>query len=98
MSKTKWMVCPVCEGEGKTINPAIDCNGLTAQDFAEDPNFAEDYWGGAYDIICRGCKGQRVVTKERIEELQQNAEDRKLAALEDGDYEAYQGCRDWRYG
>ena len=98
MAKDKWIVCPVCDGEGKTVNPNIDSHGLTAEDFYEDPDFAEEYMSGTYDITCRGCKGQRVVTKERIEKLQQNAEDRELAAREDGNYEAYRGCRDWRWG
>lgn len=96
--KTKWTVCPVCDGEGKTVNPAIDSHGLTAEDFNEDPDFSEDYKSGLYDITCRGCDGQRVVEKTRIKELQQNSEDRALAAREDGDYEAYQGSRDWRWG
>jgi hypothetical protein len=27
-------VCPRCEGEGSHVNPAVDGNGLTAEDFA----------------------------------------------------------------
>jgi hypothetical protein len=96
--KTKWIVCPVCDGEGTTVNPNIDAHGLTAEDFYEDPDFAEDYKRGTYDIPCRGCDGRRVVQPERIEELQQNAEDRRLAAREDGNYEAYSVAGDWRYG
>jgi hypothetical protein len=96
MAKIKWILCPVCNGDGKTVNPAIDAHGLTAEDFREDPDFAEAYWSGAYDITCRGCNGHRVVTRERIEELQQHAEDRVLAAHEDGNYEG--GLHDWRYG
>src|SRR5262245_37322369 len=96
--KKEWFVCPVCEGEGKTVNPAIDCHGLTREDFADDPDFAEDYRRGAYDITCRGCKGLRVVTAERIEELERKAEDRAYAAAEDGNWEGYRGARDWRWG
>jgi hypothetical protein len=96
MAKVKWVLCPVCEGDGKTVNPAIDCNGLTAEDFREDPDFAEDYWSGVYDITCRACNGHRVVPEERIKELEQNAEDRELAAREDGNWEG--GVRDWRWG
>lgn len=95
---TKWIVCPVCEGEGKTVNPNIDAHGLSAADFAEDPDFAEEYMSGTYDITCGGCNGLRVVTEERIEELHRNAEDRRLAARENGDYEAYRVAGDWRYG
>lgn len=94
----KWIVCPVCDGEGKTVNPDIDSNGLTAEDFRDDPDFAEDYMSGAYDIQCRACKGLRVVEPKRMDELQRNAEDRRLAARENGDWESYQGAGDFRYG
>jgi hypothetical protein len=93
-----WIVCPVCEGEGKTVNPNIDCNGLTREDFDEDPDFREDYMSGVYDITCAACHGNRVVKQARIRELEQNAEDRRLAARENGDYEAYCGASDWRFG
>jgi hypothetical protein len=96
--KKKYMVCPVCEGEGKTVNPSIDAHGLTREDFAEDPDFAESYWRGDYDIQCRACNGQRVVTPKRIKELAQNADDRRLAAREDGDWEGYCVSGDWRFG
>jgi hypothetical protein len=54
-------VCEDCRGHGTRVNPAIDGNGLSADDFAEDPDFAEDYWAGRYDITCETCKGLRVV-------------------------------------
>lgn len=31
-----YEVCPRCEGKGKHVNPAIDGNGLSAEDFAEE--------------------------------------------------------------
>jgi DnaJ-class molecular chaperone len=93
-----WLVCPVCNGEGKTVNPNIDCNGLTAEDFAEDPDFAFDYKHGMYDIQCQACHGKRVVKQARIKELEQNAEDRRLAARENGGFEGYCGAGDWRLG
>jgi hypothetical protein len=96
--KDPWMLCPVCNGEGTTVNPNIDANGLTADDFLEDPDFREDYMSGVYDITCAACNGLRVVKTERIVELAQNAEDRRLAAREDGDYEGYSVAGDWRFG
>lgn len=56
----KWEVCSVCAGEGKHVNPAIDCGGLSAEDFDEDPEFAEMYFDGAYDVPCNRCEGRRV--------------------------------------
>jgi DNA-directed RNA polymerase subunit RPC12/RpoP len=99
MTKKEWIVCPVCGGDGKTVDPNIDANGLTREDFHhEDPDFAADYFSGAYDITCRGCDGKRVVKPERLEELAHNAEDRALAARENGDYEGYRMAHDWRFG
>jgi hypothetical protein len=93
-----WIVCPVCNGEGKTVNPNIDAHGLTREDFDEDPDFAEDYMAGVYDITCAACNGMRVVKRQRIRQLEQAAEDRALAARENGDWESYSVARDWRYG
>jgi len=98
MAKTKYHVCPVCRGEGKTVNPNIDADGLTAEDFREDPDLAEMYMSGVYDITCMACNGMRVVTKARMKELAHNAEDRRLRAMEDGDYESYRVAGDYRFG
>lgn len=57
----RFDVCPTCEGKGSHVNPSIDCNGLTAEDFHEDPDFAEEYFQGSYDVTCYGCGGRRVV-------------------------------------
>jgi len=57
----KWEVCDLCRGNGKHVNQSIDCNGLTAEDFYEDPDFFDDYCNGVYDVICNECKGRRVV-------------------------------------
>lgn len=54
----KWEVCHLCNGKGSHVNPSIDCNGLTSEDFAEDPDFAEDYFGGMYDQTCNCCGGR----------------------------------------
>ena len=60
MLPTKWEVCPVCRGEGKHVNPGIDAGGLSA-DYANDPDFMDDYMDGVYDVPCNRCKGKRVV-------------------------------------
>lgn len=58
---TKMEVCPVCDGHGKHVNPSIDSGGLSAEDFDEDPEFAEDYMRGTYDVTCNRCGGNNVV-------------------------------------
>lgn len=57
----KYEVCWRCEGEGKHTKPSIDGNGLTAEDFYEDPDFSEAYFSGRYDVICSECQGNRVI-------------------------------------
>lgn len=56
-----YTVCPTCNGKGTHVNPSIDYNGLTREDFDEDPDFEEGYFNGAYDVACYQCKGKRVV-------------------------------------
>ncbi len=58
---TRWGVCPTCNGNGTHVDPSIDCNGLTTEDFAEDPDFREEYMAGRYDTTCYECGGRRVV-------------------------------------
>jgi predicted methyltransferase len=93
-----FILCPVCEGRGTTVDPAIDAHGLTRADFANDPEFEREYFGGMYDIECRACKGKRVVPKSYLRVLERHAKEREQAASEDGDWEALSGAKDWRYG
>lgn len=57
----KWAVCPVCDGKGSHVNPSIDANGLSREQFEDDPDFAEQYWNGTYDQTCTRCKGRTTV-------------------------------------
>ena len=57
----EWGICPLCDGKGHHVNPGIDCNGLTQEDFEADPGFREDYIAGVYDVQCFSCEGRRVV-------------------------------------
>lgn len=84
-------VCWRCDGRGTHTKPGIDDHGLTAEDFAEDPDFAEDYYRGRYDVTCSVCKGRNVidVPDDRVawSELQQKAHENFLKWQED----------DWRH-
>lgn len=91
---TKWEVCDVCQGRGVHVNPSIDCNGLTADDFADDPDLAEDYLRGVYDVPCNQCHGRTTVLAvdwDRLsdderdayqKQLDAEAADRRYAAME----------------
>lgn len=75
----KYEVCGTCDGKGHHVNPSIDSNGLSAEDFDEDPDFREDYFEGRYDVACNECGGARVVpamdedrtTKEEREKVEE---------------------------
>ena len=54
-------VCWLCDGEGHHVDPSIDRNGLSADELYEDPDFADEYFNGGYDITCNECHGRRVV-------------------------------------
>lgn len=60
-------VCERCEGDGKHVNPAVECEGggITgsemAEILAENPDFMTDYMGGTYDIRCEVCNGEKVI-------------------------------------
>ena len=98
----KWLICPICKGDGTYVNPNIDAHGLTTEDFQEDPTFMEDYFEGVYNVPCKTCSGSGKLLRSEWssikQRLEQAAEDRKLAAREDGNYEAYRGAGDYRYG
>lgn len=57
----KWEVCDRCDGEGKHVNPAIDGNGISREDFDQDPDFEEAYFAGRYDVTCEECKGRTTI-------------------------------------
>jgi hypothetical protein len=57
-----YEVCSRCRGEGKHTNPAIDGNGITAEEFDRDwdDESKEAYFAGDYDVLCGECGGKRV--------------------------------------
>ena len=59
-------VCGTCNGKGTHVNPSIDAQGLTREDFDNnDPDFQENYFSGAYDVACYECRGNKVVAAPR---------------------------------
>ncbi len=56
----KFEVCHRCDGHGHHDHPAFS-NGISQQDFAEDPDFREDYLRGRFDVPCSECHGKNVI-------------------------------------
>jgi len=68
--KSTKIVCPTCKGTGSHVNPSIDGNGLTFEDFQDDPDFEESYFNGDYDVTCRDCNGNNVIDEINFEEME----------------------------
>jgi|GEM_PF-869704 len=78
----QYVVCPTCDGKGSHVNPSIDAGGISSEEFYDDPDFAEDYMSGTYDVSCYECGGKRVVPEIAYDRL--NAEQKAaVEALEE---------------
>ncbi len=74
--EVRFEVCPTCDGRGSHVNPSIDAHGLTAEDFYEDPDFRDEYFGGAYDQPCNECGGASTVPIPRDETIWKAIQDK----------------------
>lgn len=79
----KRIVCSRCEGTGKHVNPNIDGHGIDPQEFIDDPEFEENYFGGLYDVTCEECKGERVLDVVDEKKLTKKMRDRYYRALDE---------------
>lgn len=60
--QSSFQVCGTCQGRGTHVNPAIDCGGITASEWAEWDDYEKDYYmSGAYDVTCNQCNGEKVI-------------------------------------
>ena len=65
-SALQRVVCPCCDGEGRYVNPAIDGNGISAEEWGEwTDESRENYLTGVYDVVCEECGGENVVLRLR---------------------------------
>lgn len=91
----KYEVCGRCEGEGSHVNPNVECDGggFTASEWneacSEDPEFADHYFGGLYDIKCKECDGKRVVLVIDKDAIHTDEQKEDLAKLEKQREEEY---------
>lgn len=83
------IVCYTCQGTGKTVNPSIDGNGITASEMEElGEDFREDYLSGVYDVTCRTCHGKNVIAVLDREACNRNPKLRLLLKLKDKEDES----------
>ena len=56
---SKWAICGQCDGEGKHVNPSIDCGGITQSEWENEWDYEEReaYMSGRYDVQCQACGG-----------------------------------------
>jgi len=65
----QFVVCDECRGKGSHLVEGMRGAVYTWEDFEEDPDFRNDYFGGAYDVPCETCHGERLVTEPEREAL-----------------------------
>lgn len=87
----KWVVCTVCDGKGSHVNPAIDAGGISAEQFHDDPDFADEYRRGTYDQTCNRCRGRTTVPG--VDWTQLTAEQRTAYEAQLDDDAAYEAER-----
>lgn len=86
-------VCPGCRGTGSHVNPSIDGNGLTREDFDNDPDFAEGYMRGDYDVTCQECDGANVV--DELDEERCKPADLAAFRLQEAEYQRDYDSERW---
>lgn len=58
----EFQLCDLCRGKGTHVNPSIDSNGITEEDWHDwDDDEKEGYFNGMYDVDCYCCGGEKVV-------------------------------------
>lgn len=60
---TRWEICSRCRGNGTHVNPNIDGNGITGEEWENewDDDSREMYLTGGYDVRCEeGCSDGKV--------------------------------------
>ena len=61
---SKYEVCDTCRGNGTHVHPDIDGNGISMEEWNGpdwDDDERESYMSGRYDVVCRECRGERVI-------------------------------------
>lgn len=68
----KFEVCDNCKGKGRHMTPSMRDHAYSAEEFMEafpEPEDRAGYFGGAYDVECTECHGERVVMVVDLDDL-----------------------------
>lgn len=79
----RYDVCPTCDGHGVKCTIGAMTGSGYGESCYEDPQFAEDYRNGVYDAPCPECKGRRIITVVKEEDIPQHLKKRYEAHLAD---------------
>ena len=80
------------------MNPNIDAGGISADQFHDDPEFAEAYFRGDYDQTCNHCAGLRVVEVADFDAMSQEDRAAYLAQQKDDAALAWEMAMEARMG
>ena len=76
----QYIICHNCQGKGTHVNRAIDGNGISPEEFAEDPDFFDEYMAGTYDVSCENkCDNGKIIVP--IDADNMSDEQKKLLLL-----------------
>jgi hypothetical protein len=82
MTRRKWTICPVCDGEGRS---SAYLGAFTQDDMdQQDPDFLEDYVRGRYDRPCDTCGGDGKVTDDMLDRRRDRRADAYVQWQESG--------------
>lgn len=83
----RFEVCNTCEGRGRHVDPNIDSNGITSDEWNEwDDDEREGYMSGRYDITCLECHGDKVtpeIDNSKMDDKQKELYKKYLDKLND---------------
>lgn len=82
MLPAKRIVCPECEGSGRTLCAGLRGVAFSSEEMCEDADFAESYFRGDYDVKCDCCNGENVILVVDCERISQKMLER-LARQQD---------------
>lgn len=59
----KRVKCEECDGTGAVLRDGLRGHAFSSEELFEDPDFAEGYFRGDYDVQCDVCRGEKIVVE-----------------------------------